>query len=162
MKRNGFDKLHLTAPLKPATRNHHRGRRPRRPFRRMTDGVGLLLNVTFRLVGRTVPGAPPSVAGRRRFRAPPHPTVRPALVDWRRCILCAHLPTRRRGLSSTPARRGLTGNVITSYPRCTNPSVTAQSAATAPLSGEPRGEWKLAAFTHLLTAMPIPTSRCHP
>ena len=38
----------------------------------------------------------------------------------------------------SPARRRLTGNFITPHQRCTNPSVTAQSAATAPLSGEPR------------------------
>ena len=54
---------HLTAPLKPASRNHRRGRRPRRPFRWMTDNVGLLLNATTRVVGRTVPGAPPSAYG---------------------------------------------------------------------------------------------------
>ena len=34
---------HLTAPLKPASRNHRRGRRPRRPFRWMTDNVGFTL-----------------------------------------------------------------------------------------------------------------------
>ena len=48
---------------------------------------------------------------------------------------------RRAGVEARPYGgwlRGLTCNVIAPYPPCTNPSVTAQSAATAPLSGEPR------------------------
>ena len=55
--------------------------------------------------------------------------------------------------------RGLTGDVITPHPRRTNPSVTPLRAATAPLSGEPRGGQKSAAFTHLFTTMPHPTFR---
>ena len=51
------------------------GRRPRRPFLWITDDVSLLLTATPRAVGRTVPGAPPS-------------------VDGRRCIPCTNLPPR--------------------------------------------------------------------
>ena len=68
----------------------------------MTDDVGLLLNVTFRLVGRTVPGAPPSDDGRRRFRAPPHRHARPASVDWRRYFAA---PTLHQPLSHGAERR---------------------------------------------------------
>ena len=60
---------HLTAPLKPASRTPRRGRRPRRPFRWMTDGVITMRKRSPRAVGRTVPGAPPSVDRHRRFRA---------------------------------------------------------------------------------------------
>ncbi len=49
---------------------------------------------------------------------------------------------RRAGVEARPyggCLRRLTGNVVSPHRRYTNPSVTAQSAATAPLSGEPRG-----------------------
>ena len=36
------------------------------------------------VVGRTVPGAPPSVDGLRWFRAPTYRHARPARVDWQR------------------------------------------------------------------------------
>ena len=60
--------------------------------------------------------------------------------------ICTGAPTFSvdRGRAGVEARpygewlRGLTGNVIALHPRCTNPSVTALRAATAPLSGEPR------------------------
>ena len=58
--------------------------------------------------------------------------------------------------TSAPARRGLTDNVGTPHPRYTNPSVTAQSAATAPLSGEPRSGQRSTAMAHLFTTMWIP------
>ena len=48
---------------------------------------------------------------------------------------------RRAGVEARPyggCLRRLTGNAGTPHRRYTNPSVTAQSAATAPLSGEPR------------------------
>ena len=104
----------------------------------MTDDVDLLLNIAPRLVGRTVPGAPPSVDRRRRLHAPTYFIARPTTVDGRRFISRAHLPTPRRGGLPRPPGRGLTDDVISPHPPCTNPSVTAQSAATAPLSGEPR------------------------
>ena len=46
----------------------------------------------------------------------------------------------RAGVEARPysGLRGLTGDVITPHRRRPNPSVTVQSAATAPLSGEPR------------------------
>ena len=83
--------------------------------------------------------------------------------------ICTGAPTFSvdRGRAGVEARpygewlRGLTGNVIALHPRCTNPSVTALRAATAPLSGEPRGGRKLAAFTHLFTAMMTPAFRTH-
>ena len=229
----------------------------------MTDDVGLLLNVTSRLVWRTVPGAPPSDDGWRRFHAPHHRHARPARVDGQRwhatptlpqplrhgakrryrspfrgaegweevCGVCASVyhdadtvvflppvrggvldaprlsdcraaldaavrrgrlqsrfprcarlasaaqrmqsrgrsprtfgtgaPTssvipRRAGVEARPyGGMGLTGNVISPHPRCTNPSVTAQGAATAPLSGEPRGGRRFAALTHPFTTMLI-------
>ena len=48
---------------------------------------------------------------------------------------------RRAGVEARPYGvwlRGMTDCVISPHPRCTNPSVAAQSAATAPLSWEPR------------------------
>ena len=64
MKRNGYrnsypnylpaSQLRWITP----SRTTRRGRRPRRPFLWMTDNVGLLLNATIHIVGRTVPGAP--------------------------------------------------------------------------------------------------------
>ena len=100
---------HFTAPLKHASRNHRRGRRPRRPFRWMTDDVGLLLNATIHVVGRTVLGAPPLVDRRRRFRAPTSPHVvgagfhaRPAWVDWQRYYAA---PTLHQPLSHAASRR---------------------------------------------------------
>ena len=61
--------------------------------------------------------------------------------------ICTGEPTfsahrRRAGVEARPYGgwlRGLTSYVVSPHPRYTNPSVTAQSAATAPLSGEPRG-----------------------
>ena len=69
----------------------------------MTDDVDLLLNIAPRLVGRTVPGAPPSVDGRRRFHAPPHLRVRlcvaclPQLAGYGRLAwpLATAFPTAR-------------------------------------------------------------------
>ena len=58
--------------------------------------------------------------------------------------------------------RWSTDNVIAPHPPCTNPSVTALSAATAPLSGEPRGGWGLGAFARLFTTMLIPSSSLTP
>ena len=70
--------------------------------------------------------------------------------------------THRRGRRPRRPLRRMTGNEIASHPRCTNPSVTPLRAATAPLSGEPRGGWRFAAFTHLFTAMLTPTFRSRP
>ena len=68
----------------------------------MTDGVDLLLNVTFRAVGRTVLGAPPSIDRRRRFHAPPHLHARPARVDGQRYFAA---PTLHQPLSHGASRR---------------------------------------------------------
>ena len=54
------------------------------------------------VVGRTVPGAPPSVDGLHRFRAPTYRHARPALVDGRR--YCA-APTLHQPLSHGATRR---------------------------------------------------------
>ena len=113
------------------TRTPRRGRRPRRPFRRMTDDVFAMRKHSPHVVGRTVPGAPP-----------------------------LSFYQRRAGVEARPYGgwlRGMTGNVIAPHPRCTNPSVTPLRAATAPLSGEPRGEQRFAVFAHLFTTMRIPT-----
>ena len=94
MKRNGCGKPYPNCPptswlrKNALYRKHRRGRRPRRPFRWMTDDVGLLLNVTSRVVGRTVPGAPPSVDRWRRFRAPPHLRARPCVACLPRLTGC--------------------------------------------------------------------------
>ena len=72
---------------------------------------------------------------------------------------------RRAGVEARPYGRwlrGMTDCVIASHPRCTNPSVTPLRAATAPLSGEPRGGRRFAAFAHLFTTMLIPTFSCRP
>ena len=69
-------------------------------------------------------------------------------------------------LSANPRRAGVearpydglgrfTGNVFASHPRRRNPSVTALRAATAPLSGEPRGGVR---FKHLVRS-PTPDGR---
>ena len=63
---------------------------------------------------------------------------------------------RREGVEALPYE------VSASHLRCTNPSVTALYAVTAPLSGEPRGRMRFAAFTHLFIAILIPTFRTHP
>ena len=160
----------------------------------MTDDVDLLLNATPRAVGRTVPGAPPSVDRWRRFRAPPHLRARPCVACLPRLTGCGRSvwpiaiasPTvltvmsastriRSRGhsprtisyvrthvvLHPTPGGRGSPPLrwASASHPPCTNPSVTAQSAVTAPLSGEPRAWEEVVTLAHLLATMPIPTSR---
>ena len=96
----------------------------------------------------------PLLIRRARFRPPPN-ICNPA--GTARAPFCTGAPTfsvipRPGGRGSPPLRWA-----SALHPPCPNPSVTAQSAATAPLSGEPRGGWKFAAFTHLLTTMLIPT-----
>ena len=54
------------------------------------------------VVGRTVPGAPPSVDVLRRFRAPPHRHARPTRVDGRRRFTAPTLP---QPLSHAATRR---------------------------------------------------------
>ena len=162
------------------SRTPRRGRRPRRPFRRMTDDVITMRKLSPHVVGRTVLGAPPSrdcraaldAAARPDRPHPRHPrranlaSTTPRMQIPRaqpahhfvRAHLCRPSSQPRAGVEARPyGGMGLTGNVGTPHPRCTNPSVTAQSAATAPLSGEPRSGWRFAAFAHLFTAMLIPT-----
>ena len=65
---------------------------------------------------------------------------------------------RRAGVEARPyggLLRGLTDYVGTPHQRCANPSVTAQSAATAPLLGEPRAWVEGCTLAHLFTAMRI-------
>ena len=109
---------------------------PRRRFPR----CAILASATQRMQSR---GHSPRTIGAARRCGKPTLSVHP----------------RRAGVEARPYGgwlRGLTYNVIAPHLRRTNPSVTAQRAVTAPLSGEPRGGRKFAAFTHLFTAMRIP------
>ena len=84
-----------------------RGRRPRRPFRWMTDGVGLLLNVASRLVGRTVPGAP-SVGQQTASFPRGNPSPRSPL----RCVSAAVDRSRTFGVTDfNRVSNGAHGNV---------------------------------------------------
>ena len=60
-------------------RTPRRGRRPRRPLSWMTDDVIAMRKCSPHIVGRTVPGAPPSDDRRRWFHAPPHLRARPCV-----------------------------------------------------------------------------------
>ena len=128
MKRNRCDKLRLTAPLKPTSRNSRRGRRPRRTFLRMTNGMDLLLNATTRAVGRTVPGAPPLVDGRRQYHAsspPPRPLRRWSTGG---AVFRA---------STLPTRRGLTDRLIeASHPTSPHPVGACFHAHPASIDGQ--------------------------
>ena len=137
------------------TRTPRRGRRPRRPFRRMTDDVFAMRKHSPHVVGRTVPGAPPSIDRLRRFHAPPHLRARHCVADVRRDRLqprfhrCARLVSiaprmRFRGhsprtiftgaptLTVDRRRAGVEARPYGRHPHCTHVAPTPQSRRYAP------------------------------
>ena len=115
--------------------------------RRLTENAGYTRHPTsapalaLRTFGVTVCNCVSTGAyGNVRFHTYSIPRAQPAhRFVWASDVV---LHPRPGGRGSPPLRcevRWLMGDVITPHPPCTNPSVTAQSAATAPLSGEPRG-----------------------
>ena len=128
MKRNRCDKLRLTAPLKPESRNHHRGAASRTPLPLDNRQRRFYADTFPHAVGRTVPGAPPLVDGRRQYHAsspPPRPLRRWSTGG---AVFRA---------STLPTRRGLTDRLIeASHPTSPHPVGACVHAHPASIDGQ--------------------------
>ena len=127
-------------------RTHRRGRRPRRPFRRTIVGVSWLQTLGVADFAHDTKGAHAFVHN----PAYPIPLAQPAHLFYGRTNVIR---------SPTPGGRGSPPIRGASHPRRSNPSVTALWAATAPLSGEPRGGVQRTHVIRSPTSPPTPQSR---